>query len=61
VPNPALVLEDISRLSHHIAHASGDRRRWLIAEMRILLGRLDASDPRVTALLAEVATMEQDR
>ena len=54
----ALVLEDVNRMWHDFARATGERRRWILAEIRIHLGRLNAADPRVQAHLAEVERIE---
>lgn len=53
-PALVLVLEDVARLGHHAAHATGETRCHLFAEMEIHLGRLDPHHPRVAGMLAEV-------
>ena len=54
----SLVLDDVGRQLHHYTYATGEHRRWLLAEIKIHLGRLDPDHPRVAAMLAEVQRLE---
>lgn len=55
----SLALDECTRLAQHVAHATGERRRILAAELRIRLSRLDAADPNVAALVAEAERIER--